>query len=219
MKLSYKLDSLDGLDEGLKGLYAKVDGKFVLQLDENPAQETISKLTKEKSEIEKAMKAIADEKEAKEREAEEAKARATGDFEKLKQALSSENKGLKDEVENLRNHIKNGARDRAAMEAIQAAGGIPKALLPHVQGALEVVQDGEDYKVIVKGDPGKKLDAYIAGLKTEMPWGFNGSGASGGGAPQSGGAAPAKTMPRSQFQTLAPAAQMDHIKAGGTVTD
>ena len=202
MKLSYKLDSLDGLDEGLKGLYAKVDGKFVLQLDENPAQETISKLTKEKSEIEKAMKAIADEKEAKEREAEEAKARATGDFEKLKQALSSENKGLKDEVENLRNHIKNGARDRAAMEAIQAAGGIPKALLPHVQGALEVVQDGEDYKVIVKGDPGKKLDAFIAGLKTEMPWGFNGSGASGGGAPQSGGAAP-QSGPQTSVQLIA----------------
>ena len=202
MKLSYKLDSLDGLDEGLKGLYAKVDGKFVLQLDENPAQETISKLTKEKSEIEKAMKAIADEKEAKEREAEEAKARATGDFEKLKQALSSENKGLKDEVENLRNHIKNGARDRAAMEAIQAAGGIPKALLPHVQGALEVVQDGDDYKVIVKGDPGKKLDAFIAGLKTEMPWGFNGSGASGGGAPQSGGAAP-QAGPKSSVQLIA----------------
>lgn len=186
MKLSYKLDSLDGLDEGLKGLYAKVDGKFVLQLDENPAQETISKLTKEKSEIEKAMKAIADEKEAKEREAEEAKARATGDFEKLKQALSSENKGLKDEVESLRNHIKNGARDRAAMEAIQAANGIPKALLPHIQGQLEVIPDGEDFKVVVKGNPGQKLTDFVTGLKADMPWGFNGSGASGGGAPQPG---------------------------------
>ena len=88
------------------------------------------------------------------------------------------------------------------MEAIQAAGGIPKALLPHVQGALEVVQDGEDYKVIVKGDPGKKLDAFIAGLKTEMPWGFNGSGASGGGAPQSGGAAP-QAGPKSSVQLIA----------------
>ena len=218
--LKFKIDSLDGLDEALKPLYAKgQDGKYTLQVDGDPAASALAKMKADLETANAALKAAADEKDKKDREAEESRARATGDFEKLKEALGSENKGLKDQLEALTNRIKNGARDRAAMEAIQAAGGIPKALLPHVQGALEVVQDGEDYKVIVKGDPGKKLDAFIAGLKTEMPWGFNGSGASGGGAPQSGGAAPAKTMPRSQFQTLAPAAQMDHIKAGGTVTD
>lgn len=203
MALKFKLDSLEGLDEGLKSLYTKGDdGKFTLQLEDDPAKDTMRKIREERDTLARTLKdrekAEADAKAAKEREELERK----GEYEKLKATYEADTKAARERAEALEAKLRNGARDRAAMEAIQAAGGIPKALLPHVQGALEVVQDGEDYKVIVKGDPGKKLDAFIAGLKTEMPWGFNGSGASGGGAPQSGGAAPANE-PKTSVQLIA----------------
>ena len=107
------------------------------------------------------------------------------------------------------------------MEAIQAVKGIPKALLPHITPNLEVIPDGDDFRVVVKGDAGKKLTDYISGLKSDMPWGFEGSGASGSGSSQgSGGKAGApKTLPRSEFDQLHPNAKYAHVKAGGLVTD
>ena len=106
------------------------------------------------------------------------------------------------------------------MEAIVAAKGIPKALLPHLTPLLEVVPDGDSFKVLVKSDPGKKLGDFVAGLKGEMPWGFEPSGANGGGSPAGGGAQPAaKSISRAQFDTLSPDARFAHTKAGGVVTD
>ena len=203
MALKFKLDSLEGLDEGLKSLYTKGDdGKYTLQLEDDPAKATMQKLRQELAEKEKALKdrekAEADAKAAKEREELERK----GQYETLKANLEAETKAYKEKAEALESKIRNGARDRAAMEAIQAAGGIPKALLPHIQGQLEVIPDGEDYKVVVKGEPGKKLADFVAGLKADMPWGFNGSGASGGGATQSGGAAP-QAGPKTSVQLIA----------------
>lgn len=188
------LETLEGLPEEVANLYKKgEDGKFHLAGEAGDGLK--SALQKERERANAAEKALkererqeADAKAAKEREDLERK----GEYEKLKASLEAENKAAKERAEALESKIRNGARDRAAMEAIQAANGIPKALLPHIQGQLEVIADGEDYKVVVKGDPGKKLTDFVAGLKADMPWGFNGSGASGGGAPQSGAAAPAK---------------------------
>lgn len=188
MALKFKLDSLDGLDEGLKSLYSKGDdGKFTLQLEDDPAKATMQKLRQELAEKEKALKdrekAEADAKAAKEREDLERK----GEYEKLSAVDKAALKAAEEKAGILEAKIRNGARDRAAMEAIQAVKGIPKALLPHITPNLEVINDGDDYKVVVKGDPGKKLVDYVASLKNEMAWGFEGSGASGGGAGQSSG--------------------------------
>ena len=219
MALKFKLDSLDGLDEGLKSLYIKGDdGKFTLQLEDDPAKATMQKLRQELAEKDKALKdrekAEADAKAAKEREELERK----GEYEKLKASLEAEKKTATEKADALEAKIRNGARDRAAMEAISAAKGIPKALLPHITPNLEVVPDGDDYKVIVKGNPGQKLTDYVASLKTEFAWGFEGSGASGGGAHQSG-TVPGKSITRSQFDNLSEADRMAHVKAGGAVTD
>ena len=202
--LKFKLDSLDGLDEGLKPLYLKGDdGKFTLQVEEgDAAKAAVQTLRRERDELEKKLKerekAEADAKTAKEREELERK----GEYEKLRAQDQEALKKATETAQALEARLRNGARDRAAMEAIQAAKGIPKALLPHITPNLEVVADGEDYKVIVKGNPGQKLTDYVASLKTEMPWGFNGSGASGGGAPQSGGAAQANE-PKTSVQLIA----------------
>lgn len=220
MALKFKLDSLDGLDEGLKSLYSKGDdGKFTLQLEDDPAKATMQKLRQELAEKEKALKdrekAEADAKAAKEREDLERK----GEYEKLSAVDKAALKAAEEKASILEAKIRNGARDRAAMEAIQAVKGIPKALLPHITPNLEVINDGDDYKVVVKGDPGKKLVDYVASLKNEMAWGFEGSGASGGGAGQSSGTHQGKQMSQTQFNQLKPAARAEFMASGGTLSE
>ena len=192
MSLKFKLDTLDGLDEAAKTFYKPgPDGKgFVLDMDDDPAKETIAKIRKERDDLEKSLKERekqeADAKAAKEREDLEKK----GEYEKLRAQDAEAIKAAKDRAEALELKIRNGARDRAALEAMTEAGAIPKALMPHVQDQLEVLPDGDGSKVVVKGDAGKPIKDFISGLKEEMPWGFQPTGASGTGAPahQPGGA-------------------------------
>lgn len=182
------LETLEGLPEEVANLYKKgEDGKFHLAGEAGDGLK--SALQKERERANAAERALkererkeADEKAAKEREEQEKR----GEWDKLKATYEADTKAARERAEALEAKLRNGARDRAAMEAIQAANGIPKALLPHIQGQLEVIPDGEDFKVVVKGNPGQKLTDFVAGLKADMPWGFNGSGASGGGAPQPG---------------------------------
>lgn len=193
MALKFKLETLDGLDEALKPLYTPTeDGKFVLQLEDDPAKATMQKLRQELAEKEKALKAAADEKAAKEREAEEAKARASGDFDKLKAQMEARTKEAEAKAEALQNRIREASRERALMDAISQVGGIPKALLPHLKELVEDVAEGDAYKHLVKGDPSKKLTDFISGLKAEMPWGFQATNASGGGANPNAGTPQAK---------------------------
>lgn len=189
MALKFKLDTLEGLDETTKTFYKPgPDGKgFVLDMDDDPAKETIAKIRKERDDLEKSLKERekqeTDAKAAKEREDLEKK----GEYEKLRAQDAEAIKAAKDRAEALESKIRNGARDRAALEAMQEAGAIPKALMPHIQDRLEVLPDGDGYKVVVKGDAGKPIKDFISSLKEEMPWGFQPTGASGGGASQSGG--------------------------------
>lgn len=214
------LESLEGLPEEVANLYKKgEDGKFHLDGGGDGLKSALQKERERANLAEKALKARelseTEEKAKKEREELERK----GEYEKLKASLEADSKAAKERAEALENRLRNGARDRAAMEAITAAKGIPKALLPHITPNLEVVPDGDEYKVVVKGNPGQKLTDYVASLKTEFAWGFEGSGASGGASGQSNGTVNAKSIQRSQFDKLDPAAQMSHIKGGGLVTD
>lgn len=140
-----------------------------------------------RKELEKQLKAITETEAKRQQEAEEAKARATGDFEKLKADYEAKTKAALDRADALEAKFRNGHRDRAAMEAIVAAGGIPDALMPFVTASLEVVAEGEDYKVLVKGNPGTKITDFVASLKQDKPWGFQPTGANGGGAPHAPG--------------------------------
>lgn len=193
MALKHKLDSLDGLDEALKPLYAKgEDGRFTLQVEDAPATNTIAKL---KADLDAATKALKDKEAAEAKaqaDAERAKLEAKGDYEKLSAADKAALKAAEEKAAALETKLRTGAMERAAMEAIVASGGIPEALMPHITSALEVVPDGDGFKVLVKSDPGKGLGDYVASLKESKPWGFQPTGASGGGAStHQGGAASA----------------------------
>lgn len=182
MKLAYKLDSLDGLDEALKPLYAKEGDKFVAQVDDSGAKSAVKAERDRADAAEKALKDLKDAEAKALAEAERAKLEAKGDYEKLSAADKAALKAAEDKAVALEAKLRDGARDRAAMDAIVASGGIPEALMPHIVTALEVVPDGDSFKVLVKGEPSKKLGDFVAGLKESKPWGFAPSGANGGGA-------------------------------------
>lgn len=186
MALKFKLDTLDGLDEAAKTFYKPgPDGKgFVLDMDDDPAKETIAKIRKERDDLEKSLKERekqeADAKAAKEREDLEKK----GEYEKLRAQDAEAIKAAKDRAEALELRIRQGARDRALLEAMSdpSVKAIPKALMPHVVDLVEVVPEGEGFKVVSKANPAQKLTDLLSGLKAEMAWGFEPTGSTGGGA-------------------------------------
>lgn len=222
MPLKHKLDSLDGLDETLKPLYAKgEDGRFTLQVDEAPATNTIAKL---KADLESATKALK-EKEAAEakaiKDAETARDLAAGNYEKVSAADKAALKAAEEKAAALEAKLLNGTRDRALMEAMgdPAVKGIAKALMPHIQDQVEVVPDGDGFKVVPKGNPALKLTDFVASFKKDMAWGFEGTGASGSGAGNPGKPSSGKSITTKELNDLSPAARVAHFASGGVLSD
>jgi len=190
MSLKHKLETLDGLDEALKPLYAKGDdGKYTLQVDEAPATNAIAEL---KAKLKKAEDAI----EAKEKadakakaDAEEARARAEGDFEKLKANLAAKEAELLKQVEEAQGGLKSYLLKAELTQAIAANKGNPH-LLKLVADQFEAVlsPDGA-HKVLSKADPTKTPAQIIEGLKKDASYQafFEGTGASGSGSGNSNG--------------------------------
>lgn len=180
------LKTLEGLPDEVAKLYKQGDdGEYHLE-----TEGVHSALRKERERANAAEKALKEREKAEEdakRKAEEEQALKRGEFDKIRAQDQETIKKLQDEAQGLQTRLRNSARDKAAMEAITAAGGIPKALMPHIIDSLEVVPEGDNFKVVVKADPGKKLGDFVAGLKSEMPWGFNAPGASGAGTAAGGG--------------------------------
>lgn len=227
MALKFKLDTLDGLDEAAKAFYKPgPDGKgFVLDLDDDPAKETIAKIRRERDDLEKSLKerekAEADAKAAKEREDLERK----GEYEKLRAQDAEAIKAAKDRAEALELRIRQGARDRALLEAMSdpSVKAIPKALMPHVVDLVEVVPEGEGFKVVSKANPGQKLTDLLSGLKTEMAWGFEPTGANGSGAPAHQPGTPAGSKTRydelMNKKDLTPAEGHELVRLGSEISN
>ena len=192
MSIKRIIETLEGLDETTAKLYAKgADGKFHLDLDgdDEPGEGLKSALQKERKareDAERALKAREKAEEDAKRKTEEELALKRGEFDKIRAQDQEALKESQAKLEALESRIRNGSMERAAMEAIQAAKGIPKALLPHILPNLEAIPEGDGYAVRVKGAPEKKLTDYVSSLKADMAWGFEGTGASGVGAGQSG---------------------------------
>lgn len=191
------LKTIDGLPEEVAKLYKQgEDGEYHLIEAPEGLKSALQKERERANAAEKALKerekAEADAKLAKEREDLERK----GEYEKLSAADKAAIKAAEEKAQALETKLRSGAIERAALDAIQAAKGIPKALLPHIVPILEAVPEGEGFAIKIKGDPAKKLTDYVASLKAEMAWGFEGSGASGSGAGQPASGPAANTPPK-----------------------
>ena len=223
MKLAYKLDSLDGVDDALKPLYAKEGDKFVLQVDDTGAKTAIQKEREARAAAEKELQGLKEADAQRQREADEAKAKATGDFDKLKAQVEADKKAALDERDKATAGLKSYLLKAELTAAIAQHKGNPH-LSKLVEDQFEAVlsPDGA-HKVVVKGDPSKTPAQFIEYLKADASYGafFEGSGVSGGGAPPAGGkpAGGATTMTRTQFTQLSPADQLAKAKAGVQLTD
>lgn len=162
-------------------------------------------------------KAEEDARTAKEREEMEKR----GEFEKLRAQDQAKLKEAQDKIDGLLQKDRKAAITRAAFDAISAHDGIPKALEPHLLGALEAVQDGDGYKVVVAADPSKDAAALVAGWRKdpEWAWAFKGTGASGAGTLPGGKALSGKTLPHSKFLTLTPKERTAFMQSGGALTE
>ena len=201
MSLKFEVDSLDGLDEGIAGLYEQHGDKFRLKVEGiDPADELKEALRKEREER-KAAKERAETLEREARERAEEAARKAGDTEALEK--SWQDKLAKREAE-LAEALK--SRDAQLMDltvgqtAARMAGelavpGSADVLLPHIKARLRY----EDGKTIVTDADGKPSAYTVEELANEIrndkrfaPL-IVASRADGGGATGSRGGGAAKT--------------------------
>ncbi len=213
MALKLSVDSLDGLDDNIKGLYVEKEGKFVLPVDgiedTSGLKSALQKERKTAADLEKQTRAwksfgktpeeiqtLLDEQERKER----SEAERRGEFDKILAQVNEKNKSLLDAErsanEALKTKYKSKIIDREAVSAIAAAKGSPELLLPVVQKFIRVDENDNVIVVDSKGDPrvnDKGGSLTLAELVNEMRssdiYGraFDGSGQSGSGMPPSNG--------------------------------
>ena len=246
MALKLTLDTLDGVDAALQGLYVKSeDGKFRLDAEGlDQIQASLKAANKEAAErriaLEK-LKGVDPEEYA--RLKTEAEDRATkdaekkGEWDKLREQMAQKHatdlQAKDTTLAKYRAALERNLIDAQAVTAIAAAKGVPELLLPHVKNRVKVQEvDGEfSFQVLdAKGNP-MIADAagtpagfshLIESMKADPVFGraFEGSGASGGGSHQSAATNPngTKTITRTEFDQLGPAAKAAFARTG-VVTD
>ena len=233
--LKYKLDSIDGLDDGVKEMYSKQGDGYVLAIDGLPQSDDTAGLkakvdqllTEKKSEKEKREKAEADS-----RTAAEDRARKDGDIEALEKSWSDKFAAREAELSGEISAMK-GAVDSMTVDSVAvrlatelALPGSADLLIPHIKSRLASdTRDGQ-YVTIVKDSDGRPSALTIDDLKTEFTNNaafapvLIGSKASGGGANGStSGGATQKSITPSQFDNMSHTERHAHFKEGGTLTD
>lgn len=211
--LKLSVDSLDGIDDAIKGLYVEKDGKFALQVEgiedtsglksalqkERVQREAAEKQRKSWDKLGKTPDEIQEMLDA-QAKADEARALEAGNFDSVKRQMNekhaAEIAAIRASEDALRQKYKSRILDAEAVSAIAAAKGVPDLLMPIVQRFTKV--DDNDNAVVVdaKGDPrvnGKGEPLTISDLVLELRaseiYGraFDASGHSGSGTPPSSG--------------------------------
>ncbi len=195
--LKFQIDSLDGLDDGVKALYEKTGDKYTLKVDGLPKGEDVDGLKKKVDELlaeKKAAKKAAEEAEAARRVAEEEAARKNGDVEALERSwaakLEKRERELAGQIDTLQGSITTMTVDNVAVRLANeiAVPGSADLLIPHIKSRLAAEQRDGQFVTVVRDAAGKPSAATLDDLKTEFTTNpafapvIVGSKASGGGA-------------------------------------
>jgi len=117
-------------------------------------------------------------------QAEIERAKAEGDIEAIQKKAEKDREKLQAVIADLKRKNENTHREAAALAAIAKHDGNVTLLKGIVSGALEVVEDGDNYSVVASYQ-GEKLspDQYVAKLKAddEYAGAFSGTGVGGQG--------------------------------------
>lgn len=204
------VETLDGLDEAVKPLYAEADGKFVLQVEGIDAHPEILNLKSayERTKGEKDT-AKADAKKAKDDLAAALKDKPDADaLVKLRDDLEGKIATLTGERDALSGQLTGVTRDRALSDALAGAGvtnpAFVKAASAMLGGSVKMI----DGKALVETDMGpvdvgQHVKRWVAGEGKDFVTPAQGGGAKG----QDGGKGGGRTMTRQEFNALDPVAQ------------
>lgn len=225
MALAYEVDSIEGLDDGVKSLYVESEGgKFRLDVSGiDDGAELKTALDHERVARKKATDDLRVE-QAKSRKEAEAAAVANGNHKELYESATATLEAERAERAAEREGYANKERDSAAMKiatgladgynAEMLSGEIAKRL-KHVDGIMKVldvnggvtINTFDDLATEFKGN--ERYSSLLRGNQS------SGGGANGGG--KGGGAA--NVITRGEFNTLNPIAAAKFMSEGGSVTD
>lgn len=183
MSLKFEIDSLEGVDESLHGMYKQYNGKYRLQVDGiDDAAELKEALRKEREER-AAAKTKLSEFEKQQQEVEQKRLEEKQEFEKLWKSEQEQRNSVTKELEELRGKI--ALKDRSS-EAQRVAASLAtetaraELLQKEAMGFIHHTPEG----IKINGPGGEAWDAKQLGayLKEKYPFLVDGSKASGGGA-------------------------------------
>lgn len=227
MALKYMVESLEGLDDSVKGLYVERDGKYALAVEgiEDvyvPKSNFIKEREARRVAEERAKKALSEE------DAEE--------FERLRQ-LADKGRNTDEILTRWKEKAaKEKAADQAAIQAerekraqreleitatelIAKYKGNTKLMKDHVLRELRVEEvDGD---ITVAPARATSFDEIMANFRKDPDFAaaFSDSGHSGSGAHGGGGGGAGRTMKVSDFNNLAPKEQAAFMAAKGALTE
>ncbi|MCG8608945.1 MAG: hypothetical protein MI864_00275 [Pseudomonadales bacterium] len=220
MALQFEVDSLDGIDEGQKGLYIEHEGKFRLDVTGiDPADELKTALQKEREER-KAEKARADALESKGRQAEEDAAKQRGEYEKLFNTERENNANLKVQFDEYKAEVEQGKVNSSAEKlATKLTRDTARAELladkiksfVKVENGLAAFFDAAGVKI--------EEQAVIDHVSKQYPFLVDANVGTGGGATGSQSSGAAKTVTRTQFDQMSQAQRAKFSTEGGKVVD
>ena len=188
MALKLTLDSLDGVDEGIKSLYVEQDGKFKLAVDgledTSGLKSALEKERKARRDAEQRAKASLSDEEMQEIETlrmEAAKAKGADEVinrERARQAKVLEDRDKREK--HLFGEVEKAKLKEAAFELMTKHKANAGLLMPHFREAVRVEEIDGQFQVVPVA--ATSLEEIIATMKTSFPEAFSDSGHSGSGA-------------------------------------
>lgn len=169
MTLKYKMDSLEGLSEEIKGMYQEKDGVFYLQAEGLPQGEDVTGLKNKIDELLKEKKAEQDKTRVeaeKRRQTEEDAAREKGDFEALSKSYEQKIQALEEQIKERDERFSKKEVERQALLIASdlAEGANQEILSTFIERRLRM--DGDEIKVT--DDKGNLTISTIDQLKEEF---------------------------------------------------
>lgn len=225
MALKLTLDSLDGLDEGTKGLYAEKDGKYRLDVegieDTSGLKSALEKERTARRELEKRAKAALSEDDMEEYARLKAEADKGKDKDEILKSMRARHEKelelAKQEATAVKSRLERTVLESTATQLLAKHGGNVSLLLPHILGQLRPEEIDGNLSVVPAS--AATIDDVMSGLKSTFPQAFaapatSGSGASGGHAGASG-----RKMSSTDFNNMRPKEQAAFMAGGGALTE
>lgn len=220
MSLEFEVETLDGIDDGIKSLYEERNGKFRLKVKGiDPADELKEALRKEREERAAAKKLLKEFEEGRAREEQERMVKA-GEFQALHQKALEANKALEKQLFDLTDRV---AKKECEEVASNVAGGLTRdtarAKLLKKEALQFIQHTPEGVKINAPDGSAMTAEQLAAHLSKSYPFLVDGSQASGSGAPGGSGSGASRTATRQQFDSMTQAERLKFAKGGGKITD